>query len=175
MKRILSFFILASLLWSVEDKSFTCNKIFEERKSELLLEMDKIDEQQQVLEALRHATEKVLGDKEEKILKKEQEVEAKLQQILAEKAEVQKLVEQNKAMLENIQKAKDDKIIETYTSMKPGAAAAAMGEMDIAVAATIMFNLTTKQSAKIFAKMDPAKAAQLTEVLQKGPPFKAQQ
>lgn len=166
-------FLLAIPLFSAEDRSFTCNQIFEQRKGELQLELDKIDEQQQVLEALRHATENVLSAKEEKLLKKEQEVDAKLQRILDEKAAVEKMLEQNKVILADIQKAKDDKVIETYTKMKPGAAAAAMAEMDTAVAASIMFNLTPKQSAKIFAKMDAPKAAQLTEILKKGPPFES--
>jgi flagellar motility protein MotE (MotC chaperone) len=167
------FFLLLLLMTALssEERSYTCNKIFEERKAELILELDKIDEQQQVLEALRHATEKVLEAKEEKLLQNEQEIEVKLKQIQADKEEIARIFSKNQTLLEEIKKAKDDKIIDTYTKMKPGAAAEAMGAMDGASAAAIIFNLTPKQAAKIFDKMEPQKAAELTELLQKGPPF----
>ena len=49
------------------DKLFECTEIFKARKSELLIELERIDEQKQALDALKSATEELLKQKEAKV------------------------------------------------------------------------------------------------------------
>ena len=56
--------------------------------------------------------------------------------------------------------------------MKDSKSAAILQALPDDEAAEILFTLDTKVMSKILAKMDPQKAATLTAMLQKGPPFK---
>ena len=63
--RLLIFFVLLlPNLLQAEGRLFSCNKIFEQRKEELLLELERIDEQQQSIEALKEATNHLLKKRE---------------------------------------------------------------------------------------------------------------
>ena len=66
-------FFLPVLIYAENSKLLECNKIFEERKHELELKLEAIDEQQQAYEALKEATEAMMKRKEEQLLKKEQD------------------------------------------------------------------------------------------------------
>ena len=61
MKKILflSFCFSGFLLFAQERQIVDCNIIFEQRKQEILKEIEKIDEQQQALQALQQATQSV--------------------------------------------------------------------------------------------------------------------
>ena len=65
MKLLLLFTLLTSTLFSLQtsDRLFECTEIFKERKSELLVELERIDEQKQALSALKVATEELLKQK----------------------------------------------------------------------------------------------------------------
>lgn len=74
--------LLASTLVSAERRELIdCNVIFEQRKSEILRGIEKIDEQQQALQALQSATQAMLDQKEAALRKREAEVQATLAQV----------------------------------------------------------------------------------------------
>ena len=61
--------ILVSMLsvnLQASSELYECTKVFEERKQELILELERIDEQEQALNALKDATEELLKKKEAK-------------------------------------------------------------------------------------------------------------
>jgi flagellar motility protein MotE (MotC chaperone) len=149
-----------------------CNKIFEERKSELIREIDKIDDRQQAFEALKSATNSLLDKKEQMISQKQAEVNATLENISQKEKNIEDLIKKNKKLLADIKEAKDDKIAQMYVKMKDGPAAAILENMEPSDACNILFNLQAKKMASIMAKMDPIKASKITQLLQLGPPFK---
>jgi len=167
----LRWLFLALFISSLFGETIDCNKIFQDRKDELLRELEKIDEQTQALEALKAATNAILDKKKKLIDKKEAEVNATMQQISQKEANIKSNITQtdNKALA--IKKAKDDKISETYSKMKESAAATIMQNMDDAQAAKVIFNLKPKKISKIMANMDPKKASSIKLLLLKGPPF----
>ena len=62
---------LSSLIaLETSERLFECTEIFKERKSELLVELERIDEQKQALSALKAATEELLKQKESKLNQK---------------------------------------------------------------------------------------------------------
>ena len=64
-----------------------------------------------------------------------------------------------------------DKVNESYSKMKDGAAAEVLSKMPRSNAATILYALDAKKISTIMAKMDPKVASEVTTLLQKGPPF----
>ena len=120
MKKI-ALLLLASFLYA---ETIDCTKIFEERKSELLREVEKIDEARQSFEALQAATN-VLFDKQKAALKeKESSIEKSKQEVDAKQKQIALMLEENKKMLELIEAKKNEKVGESYEKMKDGAAAA---------------------------------------------------
>lgn len=148
-----------------------CNIIFEQRKSEILRGIEKIDEQQQALQALQVATQAMLDQKEAALKAREAEVAAVLSRVEEKEQRIRRLVKQNEEVLKQIKSAKDDKIAETYAKMKDSKAAPIIENLSDEKAATILFSLESKDMGKILAKMNPTRAAELTAILQKGPPF----
>ena len=61
---LITFLSLSALQTS--DRLFDCTEVFKERKNELLVELERIDEQKQALSALQSATEELLKKKEVK-------------------------------------------------------------------------------------------------------------
>jgi hypothetical protein len=56
--------MISGLYGAQATKSYECTKIFEDRKNELLVELERIDEQKQSLDSLKRATEELLRKKE---------------------------------------------------------------------------------------------------------------
>ena len=148
-----------------------CNAIFEQRKGEILRELDRLDEERQAFELYKEAQLDLIAKKERKLSQKMAEVNATLQKVTATKKEIVDIYEKNKKLLEEIKKAKDDKITASYLKMKDSKAAAILDAMPRSEAARILFNLTPKKIAKVMAKMDPDIASKVTELLTQGPPF----
>lgn len=148
-----------------------CNAIFEQRKSEIILGIERIDEQQQTLKALQAATQAMLDQKESVLAKREAEVNATLATVASREEEIKRLLERNQEILNQITDAKSSKIAETYAKMKDSKAAPIIANLPDDEAATILFSLEAKTMGSILAKMDPTRAAALTAILQKGPPF----
>ncbi len=170
MRYLLLFSLLLSTILHAKDL-VDCNAVFEQRKGEILRELDRLDEEQQAFELYKEAQLALIAKKEEKLARKLAEVNATLQKVSQTKKEIVTLYEENKKMLEAIKKARDDKITASYLKMKDSKAAAILNAMDRPDAAKILFNLTPKKIAKVMAKMDPQIASEVTILLEKGPPF----
>ncbi len=164
------FFLPISIL-SQESNLVDCNKIFEEKKDELLAEIEKIDEQQQMLQALQAATQDILDKREALLREKEQDINNTMAKIEDKEANIKRMLEENRELLDAIKKSKDDKISETYAKMKDSKAAPILEALDKKEAAAILFSLKPQDMGKILAKMNPQNASDLTALLRIGPPF----
>jgi len=147
------------------DKLFDCTKIFEERKAELLVELERIDEQKQALDALKSATDELLNKKAAMLDKRESEVDEKLENIKEKEKNIKQMLEADQKVLEEIKAVRMDKITRTYAKMKPGASAKILGDLETSEAAAILGALKPATAGKILAKMSSDKAAQITRFL----------
>jgi flagellar motility protein MotE (MotC chaperone) len=175
MRTIFLLLSLLSLVGAESSRTVDCNKIFEERKEELLKELETIDEETAAFESLKSATNAMIDKKQAKLDEKEKSVDAKLAEIKEREESIKKLVDENKKMLENIKEAKDDKIANAYTKMKDGAAGEILNNLEPHESAKILFNLKAKKMATVMSKMEPVKASEVTKMLTKGPPFKKEE
>ena len=160
----------ASIVWGAQNtKSYECTKIFESRKNELLIELGRIDEERQSLDALKRATEELLKKKESAVQGKDNRVDQKLQEITAKEASDKKILEENKKILAEIKQVKSDKVSQTFAKMKPSASAGILAQMSTVEASSIMGTLNSKVVGQILAKMDPKKGSEITSELRKIP------
>ncbi|ACZ12940.1 MotE family protein [Sulfurospirillum deleyianum] len=160
--------LVATFLWA---EAIDCTKVFEERKSELLKEIEKIDEARQSFEALQAATN-VLFEKQKSVLKEKESALAKTkEEIEVKEKRIASMLAENKKLLEQIEAKKNDKLDETYIKMKDAAAAAIIEKLPVHEGAAILFTLPPKKVSQIMAKMDPQIASEITQSLKKGPPF----
>ncbi len=169
MKYILILFFLYSSLFALQtsDKVFECTKIFEQRKGELLVELERIDEQKQALNSLKIATENLLKKKKAKLEEQEESINVKLDEITKKEKTIKAMRDENKKLLEQLKNTKMSKISQTFSKMKATAAAGVLSDMPTANAVVILQSLKPKIVGKIFTQMDPTKAAKLTELLAK--------
>lgn len=158
---------VALSLFGDDPRLLECNKVFEARKAELEMRLEKIDERQQAYGALNEATRSLLDEKEKKISTLLRELNATKKAVEADKAAIEKLVAENKKTLEAIRDAKMDKVAQTYAKMKPASAAGILANLKASEASAILSKLKPKVVGKILAKMDPQKASQITTTLQK--------
>ena len=169
MKIIFTMFILVSILFS---ETVDCTQVFEERKIELLKEIEKIDEARQSFEALQAATNSLFDKQRAKLDTQRLDINETMKKVTLKEENIKKMIEENKKLLASIEGAKNDKISDSYSKMKDSAAAAILSELPTNESAAVMFTLQAKKVSKIMAKMDPKKASQVTQRLVKGPPFK---
>ncbi len=153
-------------------ETIDCTQVFEQRKVELLKEIEKIDEARQSFEALQAATNSLFDKQQQKLDTQRDDLNATMRQVDAKKEEVKTMLAENKKLLEAINGAKNDKISETYSKMKDSAAAGILSELSNTEAAAVLFTLQAKKVSKIMAKMDAKKASKITQRLVLGPPFK---
>lgn len=149
------------------DKLFECTEIFKQRKSELLVELERIDEQKQALESLKTATEALLKEKETKLNQQEEEVNSKLDEISKREKNVKIMLDKNQKILAELKSTKMNQVAQTYAKMKPGSAANILSQMEVEESANILRALKPKTIGKILSKMDPQKASSLTQLLVK--------
>ena len=162
---LLAFVSLHAL--ETSDKLFECTEIFKARKSELLIELERIDEQKQALSALKTATEELLKKREVKVTQDEEAVNAKLKEISQKEESVKNMLQKNEEVLKNIKEISMDKVSQTFSKMKPASAAGVLSEMDPKEAASILSSLNPKTVGTILSKMDAKKASELTLMLSK--------
>ncbi|WP_373073382.1 magnesium transporter MgtE N-terminal domain-containing protein [Sulfurimonas sp.] len=169
MRLLVVFLVIVSHVFAIEtsEKLFECSEIFKARKSELLIELERIDEQKQALEALKNATEDLLKDKKRKVDYEAEVVEAKRQEITEKEANIKKMLDENKAILEKLTSIKMDKVAQTFAKMKAASAASILSDMEVQDAADILSSLKPKTVGKILSKMDPKKGSELTLLLAK--------
>ena len=166
---LLALLLLQNILFALQtsDKLFECTEIFKERKGELLVELERIDEQKQSLSALKTATEELLKKKKAKPDLLEEQVNQKLQEISQKEASLKKMLAENKKVLAELKSTKMSKIAQKYKKMKAGSAANILSDMDKNEAAAILQALKPKIVGKILTKMDAQKASELTLLLAK--------
>jgi len=169
MKYFLLFAIFYTSLFAIQtsDKLFECTEIFKERKSELLVELERIDEQKQALSTLQIATEELLKQKEIQLNIKEEKVEKSLVEVAQKEENIKKLLAKNEEVLKQLTDIKMTKVSETFAKMKPSAASGILSKMDPGEAALILNSLKPKTVGQILTKMDASKASKLTLLLTK--------
>ncbi len=169
MKKILLIVLCYSSLFSLQtsEKLFECTEIFKERKSELLVELERIDEQKQALSALQAATEELLKKKETKLSAQEEIVDKKLADITKKEASIKNMLAKNEEVLKETKELKMSKIAQTFAKMKPASSANILSDMDAKEAVSILQSLKPKTVGKILTKMDAKKASELTLLLTK--------
>jgi len=165
--------LLISLIYAslfalqTSDKLFECTEIFKERKNELLVELERIDEQKQALSALKTATEELLKQKESKLSQQEEIVDSKLSEITKKEENIKKMMTRNETALKELKSTKMSKIAQTFSKMKPAAASNILSDMGANDATLILQSLKPKVVGKILTKMDAKKASELTQLLSK--------
>lgn len=169
MKKILLLALIYSSLQALQtsDRLFECTEIFKERKSELLVELERIDEQKQALSSLKTATEALLKQKEAKLNQQEESVNEKLELVKKKEKSIKESLAKNQALLKELKSVKMSKIAQTFAKMKPASAANILSDMNITEAGAILQSLQPKVVGKIFTKMDAKKASALTQLLTK--------
>ena len=169
MKKIVFIVLCYSSLFSFQtsEKLFECTEIFKERKSELLVELERIDEQKQALSALQAATEELLKKKETKLSAQEEKVNKKLADITKKETSIKNMLTQNEEILKETKNLKMSKIAQTFAKMKPASSANILSGMDAKEAVAILQSLKPKTVGKILTKMDAKKASELTLLLTK--------
>jgi len=169
MRYFLFTILIATQIFAIQtsDRLFDCTEIFKERKSELLVELERIDEQKQALNALKTATEELLKKKEVKITQKEEVVEKNLATITQKEESIKTMLSKNEAILKEIKEIKINKIAQTFSKMKAASSANILSDMQAQKAVEIMQSLKPKVVGQILTKMDAKKASELTILLSK--------
>jgi flagellar motility protein MotE (MotC chaperone) len=169
LKKLGFLLVLTSSLMALETSEhiFECTEIFKERKSELLVELERIDEQKQALSALKVATEELLKQKEKKLTLQEESVNKQLLEVKHKEENIQKMLSKNETVLKELKSIKMNKIAQTFAKMKPAAASNILSDMSAKDAKNILQSLKPKVVGKILTKMDPQKASELTQLLSK--------
>ena len=178
LKPLLYLFLMLgipSLLLGANENVVDCNIIFEQRKAEIMKEIELNHEQQQALQALQSTTQNVLDQKEQDLKKREVALNQKQKELEEKEESLERKMKRNEEILKQIKGATQSKIGETYSGMKDSKSAAILESLPDSEAAEILYALDTKIMSKILAKMGPQKAATLTKMLQKGPPFGAEE
>jgi len=174
MKKLTFCILLVNALFA-QKELVDCNMIFDERKEEITREIEKVEEEKQSFEAYKDATNELLNKREVKIKEKEQIVSEILDDIKDRHDRIKKILDENKKLMNEIEKLKDNKISETFAKMKASKAAPILDAMEPSKAASILFNLDPKVLGKLLSKMDANKASTVTDLIKKGPPFKAKE
>ncbi|WQV80031.1 MotE family protein [Helicobacter pylori] len=182
MRRILLMGLILQALFSEEatQELLQCSAIFESKKAELKDDLRQLSEKEQSLRILQTENARLLDEKNDLLNQKEKEVEEKLKNLAAkeeafktlqteEKKRLKNLIEENEGILREIKQAKDSKIGETYSKMKDSKSALILENLPTQNALEILMALKPQELGKILAKMDPKKAAALTELWQKPP------
>jgi flagellar motility protein MotE (MotC chaperone) len=148
-----------------------CNKIFEQRKYELQLQLERIEEKTQALDALNSAQKHQQVQREEVLQNKINQLNSNLNEIKQKEQNIKNMLDENKKVLEETKVAKESKVKDATVKMKPGAAAAMLSEMNATQAASILYTMEPKKMAEFIGKMDPKKAAGILNRINQGPPF----
>jgi flagellar motility protein MotE (MotC chaperone) len=117
-KKLRNIFIVFILVTALFSETIDCTQIFEERKSELLKEVEVIDEARQSFEALRAATNSLFDKQKEKLDIQREDLNATMREVERKEANIKTMLEENQKLLDAINGAKNDKISDTYSKMK---------------------------------------------------------
>ena len=166
-----AFVVAICVACAINAEVLNCESVFEMRKAELQKEIDKIAEQRKMMNILQDEQRRINDKKLEQLKLQEARVQGLIDEAKSRENNIKDLIKQNEELLAQIDAKKSQKISQTYAKMKDSKASAIIEELPLNEAAEILFAMDSKDIGKIFAKMDAGKAAKLTEMLKKGPPF----
>ncbi|CAK00089.1 MotE family protein [Helicobacter acinonychis] len=182
MRKILLTGFVLQALFSEEatQELLQCSAIFESKKAQLKDDLRQLSEKEQSLRILQTENARLLEEKNESLNQKEKEIEEKLKNLTAkeeafknlqaaEKKRLENLLKEDEEILRQIKQAKEGKIGEAYSKMKDSKSALILENLPVQNALEILMALKPQELGKILAKMDPKKAAALTELWQKPP------
>ena len=167
MRGAVTIVMLLTLSLMGSERVYECTKIFEERKAELILELEKIDEKRQTYEAFKSASDELLDKKRQKLAQKEEKIASKLEEIKSREANVKAMLERNQKLLDEINSKKMDALAQTFSKMKAASAASILSSMQLSEAVKILAQQKPKTVGKILSKMDPKKASKISVALAK--------
>lgn len=153
-----------------------------QKREQILSEYEKLEAAKSELDSYREATKRLFNERQAQLLAKEAELNATLA-LIAQKeqniseanakseAKVADMLAKNEAILNELKKGNNDKMLEAYVKMKDGKIAEVLGAMDATDAAKLLYRMEAKKIAAVLAKMDAAKAVELTNLIKEGKIF----
>ena len=175
--RLFLLFCAFSFCFSADEQIITAQK-----REQILSEYEKLEAAKSELDSYREATKRLFNERQAQLLAKEAELNATLA-LIAQKeqniseanakseAKVADMLAKNEAILNELKKGNNDKMLEAYVKMKDGKIAEVLGAMDAIDAAKLLYRMEAKKISAVLAKMDAAKAVELTNLIKEGKIF----
>ena len=175
--RLFLLFCAFSFSFGADEQIITAQK-----REQILSEYEKLEAAKSELASYREATKRLFNERQAQLLAKEAELNATLA-LIAQKeqniseanakseAKVADMLAKNEAILNELKKGNNDKMLEAYVKMKDGKIAEVLGAMDAIDAAKLLYRMEAKKISAVLAKMDAAKAVELTNLIKEGKIF----
>nr|WP_321431829.1 5'-nucleosidase [uncultured Campylobacter sp.] len=175
--RLFLLFCAFSLSFGADEQIITAQK-----REQILSEYEKLEAAKSELDSYREATKRLFNERQAQLLAKEAELNATLA-LIAQKeqniseanakseAKVADMLAKNEAILNELKKGNNDKMLEAYVKMKDGKIAEVLSTMDATEAAKLLYRMEAKKISAVLAKMDAAKAVELTNLIREGKIF----
>lgn len=175
--RLFLLFCAFSFSFGADEQIITAQK-----REQILSEYEKLEAAKSELDSYREATKRLFEQRQAQLLAKEAELNATLA-LIAQKeqniseanakseAKVAGMLAKNEAILNELKKGNNDKMLEAYVKMKDGKIAEVLGAMDAIDAAKLLYRMEAKKISAVLAKMDAAKAVELTNLIREGKIF----
>ena len=175
--RLFLLFFAFSFSFGADEQIITAQK-----REQILSEYEKLEAAKSELDSYREATKRLFEQRQAQLLAKEAELNATLA-LIAQKeqniseanakseAKVADMLAKNEAILNELKKGNNDKMLEAYVKMKDGKIAEVLGAMDAIDAAKLLYRMEAKKISAVLAKMDAAKAVELTNLIREGKIF----
>ena len=175
--RLFLLFCAFSFIFGADEQIITAQK-----REQILSEYEKLEAAKSELDSYREATKRLFEQRQAQLLAKEAELNATLA-LIAQKeqniseanakseAKVADMLAKNEAILNELKKGNNDKMLEAYVKMKDGKIAEVLGAMDATDAAKLLYRMEAKKISAVLAKMDAAKAVELTNLIKEGKIF----
>lgn len=175
--RLFLLFCAFSFSFGTDEQIITAQK-----REQILSEYEKLEAAKSELDSYREATKRLFEQRQAQLLAKEAELNATLA-LIAQKeqniseanakseAKVADMLAKNEAILNELKKGNNDKMLEAYVKMKDGKIAEVLGAMDAIDAAKLLYRMEAKKISAVLAKMDAAKAVELTNLIREGKIF----
>ena len=175
--RLFLLFCAFSFSFGADEQIITAQK-----REQILSEYEKLEAAKSELDSYREATKRLFEQRQAQLLAKEAELNATLA-LIAQKeqniseanakseAKVADMLAKNEAILNELKKGNNDKMLEAYIKMKDGKIAEVLGAMDAIDAAKLLYRMEAKKISSVLAKMDAAKAVELTNLIREGKIF----
>lgn len=175
--RLFLLFCAFSFSFGADEQIITAQK-----REQILSEYEKLEAAKSELDSYREATKRLFEQRQAQLLAKEAELNATLA-LIAQKeqniseanakseAKVADMLAKNEAILNELKKGNNDKMLEAYVKMKDGKIAEVLGAMDAIDAAKLLYRMEAKKISAVLAKMDAVKAVELTNLIKEGKIF----